>query len=70
MADPPQEVDEIQTGAVELLTTRQICERLQISVATFRRLKQEHKIPSYRLGARSYRFDPVEVMRIVDRLVQ
>ena len=65
MADEPQE---IQAGAVELLTTQQICDRLQISQQTFRRLRKKENIPVHILGRRSHRYDPVEVLRVVDRL--
>lgn len=70
MAEQPQEAieEKVDVGGVEMLTTKQICERLSISLQTFRRLRKQHSIPVHILGRRSHRYDPREVMIAVDKL--
>lgn len=66
MADETFQEEE-EEYALEMLTTKQVCERLQISTTTLLRLRRKGVVPHYRLGSFLIRYDPVEVRRAIDR---
>ena len=51
---------------VKLLTARELAQLLSLSVETIWAYTREKKIPAITLGNRQYRYDPDEVMRVLN----
>ena len=51
-----------------LLTEEQLAEKLQMSVSQLRKLRYSKKIPFFRIGYKSIRFDFQRVLSALDRL--
>lgn len=52
----------------DLLSETEICDELNLSIPTFRRLRRQHLIPYLKFGYRTFRYDIVAVRRALNRL--
>jgi excisionase family DNA binding protein len=53
---------------LRLLDEAELCELLNIPRTKFQKLRRRRLIPLVRLGYRTYRYDPADVRRALDRL--
>jgi hypothetical protein len=53
---------------LRLRTDVEVCEELGVNIWWFRRKRRKHLIPYVRLGYRTFRYDPVDVRKALDRL--